>query len=187
MRKFYLFLAGAFLALPLVAQNEPIRNPQTDPKVIYEQNFEDDFDAWSKAVVDTIDGLNYFKNWNNPGTLTFNYWSDAKWRTGFIHRDTLIELRNGVMLTDNAKDIADQKFKDDVYTIVKDAEGDFSRKRALDNVYGINSGNSFFRFVSSKIDNLDSGKETGGVANYRRNLFIRALPIEDNSSYRVTM
>ena len=187
MRKFYLFLAGAFLALPLVAQNEPIRNPQTDPKVIYEQNFEDDFDAWSKAVVDTINGLNYFKNWNNPGTLTFQYWSDAKWRTGFIHRDTLIELRNGVMLTDNAKDIADQKFKDDVYTIVKDAEGDFSRKKALDEVYGINSGNSFFRFVSSKIDNLDSGKETGGVANYRRNLFIRALPIEDNSSYRVTM
>ena len=194
MRKFYLFFAGAFLALPMVAQNEPIRNPETDPKEIYLQDFESDWDAWSTTPVDTINGVNYFLNDKyNPGS-GIKIWENKDYQTGFIHRDTLINLYNGVMLSDNVKDFEGgditkpETFKSkDSYTIITDAPEDFSRQQALDE-YGTKGGSKFFRFVSG--DGTGVNNASGGsVPEYRRNLFIRLTPgaIEENSSYRITM
>lgn len=186
MRKFYLFLAGAFLALPLVAQNEPIRNPQTDPKFIYEQNFEDDFDAWSTSVVDTIDGLDYFKT-TDKSTSNVKIWENKEYQNGFIHRDTLINIYHGVKQTGNKTDIAEGAFDKDDYTIRTDAQDDLSRQKALDE-YGTNGGKKYFQYYAtdgSKAVNAMSGL----VPEYRRNLFVRLPPgaIEENSSYRITM
>ena len=130
MRKFYLFLAGAFLALPMVAQNEPIRNPETDPKLIYLQDFESDWDAWSTAVVDTINGLDYYKT-EDVSTSSKKIWEDKNYQTGFIHRDTVIEILNGVKQTGSDTDIANNAFAGDSYTIRTDAEDDFTRQKVF--------------------------------------------------------
>ena len=130
MRKFYLFLAGAFLALPMVAQNEPIRNPETDPKLIYLQDFESDWEAWSTARVDTIDGLDYYLV-DAVSTSKLKIWEDKNYQTGFMHRDTLIEIFNGVKQTGSATDIKNGAFDGDSYTILSDPEDDFSRQKAL--------------------------------------------------------
>ena len=186
MRKFYLFFAGAFLALPMVAQNEPIRNPETDPKEIYLQDFESDWDAWSTAVVDTINGLDYFKV-GAVSTSSLKIWEDKNYQTGFVHRDTVIEIFNGVKQTGSDTDIANNAFKDDSYTIRTDAEDDITRQKALDE-YGTNGGKKYFQYYAT--DGSKVGNASGGlVPEYRRNLFIRLTPgaIEENSSYRITM
>ena len=189
-----MFFAGAFLALPMLAQNEPIRNPETDPKEIYLQDFESDWEEWSTTPVDTIDGVNYFLNDKyNPGS-GIKIWENKSYQTGFIHRDTLINLYNGVMLSDNKDDFEGgdiskpETFKSkDSYTIVTDAPEDFTRQQALDE-YGTKGGSKFFRFVSGDGTGVKNAG-SGSVPEYRRNLFIRLTPgaIEENSSYRITM
>ena len=181
-----MFFAGAFLALPMVAQNEPIRNPETDPKEIYLQDFEDDWDDWSTAVVDTINGLDYFLN-GAVSTSNAKIWEDKKFQEGFIHRDTVIEIFNGVKKTGSDSDIAKGAFDGDTYNIITDSPEDFSRQQALDQ-YGTNGGKHYFQYFAG--DGSKAGNASGGlVPEYRRNLFIRLTPgaIEENSSYRITM
>ena len=186
MRKFYLFLAGAFLALPMVAQNEPIRNPETDPKLIYLQDFESDWDSWSTAVIDTINGLDYYKT-EDVSTSSKKIWEDKNYQTGFVHRDTVIEIFNGVKKTGSDSDIKNGAFDADTYNIITDAADDFTRQQALD-VFGTNGGKKYFQYFAG--DGSKAGNANGGlVPEYRRNLFIRLTPgaIEENSSYRITM
>jgi hypothetical protein len=194
MRKFYLLIAGAVLSLPLLAQTEPTFDPQTDPKVIYEQTFESDWDAWSSTPVDTINGVDYFLNGKyNPGS-NIKIWENKDYQTGFIHRDTVINLFNGVMLSDNKDDFEGgditkpETFKSkDIYTIVSDAAGDITRQSALDQ-YGTDGGSKYFRFTAGDGSSVKNAA-SGSVPEYRRNLFIRLTPgaIEENSSYRITM
>ena len=172
--------------LPLMAQNEPIRNPETDPKLIYLQDFESDWEAWSTARVDTIDGLDYYLV-DAVSTSKLKIWEDKNYQTGFMHRDTLIEIFNGVKQTGSATDIKNGAFDGDSYTILSDPEDDFSRQKALDE-YGTDGGKKYFRYFAG--DGSKVGGATGGlVPEYRRNLFIRLTPgaIEENSSYRITM
>ena len=181
-----MFLAGAFLALPMVAQNEPIRNPETDPKEIYLQDFESDWDSWSTAVIDTINGLDYYKT-KDVSTSSKKIWEDKNYQTGFVHRDTVIEIFNGVKKTGSDSDIKNGAFDADTYNIITDAADDFTRQQAL-NVFGTNGGKKYFQYVAG--DGSKAGNASGGlVPEYRRNLFIRLTPgaIEENSSYRITM
>ena len=181
-----MFFAGAFLALPMVAQNEPIRNPETDPKEIYIQDFESDWDTWSTAVVDTINGLDYFKV-DAQSTSSLKIWEEKSYQTGFVHKDTVIQIFNGVKQTGSEKDIANNAFAGDSYTIRTDADDDITRQKALD-VFGTNGGKKYFQYYAG--DGSKVGNASGGlVPEYRRNLFIRLTPgaIEENSSYRITM
>jgi len=54
-----LFIALVLLSVgtPTIAQYAPERNPQTDPKEVYVQDFEDDWDDWTNTPIDTINGL----------------------------------------------------------------------------------------------------------------------------------
>ena len=189
-----MFLAGAVISLPLLAQTEPTFDPQTDPKVIYEQNFESDWDAWSTTSVDTINGVDYFLNDTYKPGSNLKIWENKAYQTGFIHRDTLIHLYNGVMLSDNKDDFEGgditkpETFKSqDIYTIVSDAAGDATRQNALDE-YGTDGGTKYFRFTAGDGSSVKNASG-GSVPEYRRNLFIRLTPgaIDENSSYRVTM
>ena len=186
MKKRDLILAGLILmAAPLSAQqNGPVRTDQ-DSKLVFEQKFEDDFDAWSAAEVDRIESLYYYKNAKMGNGAVSTPWSDSTWQTGFIKRDTLIILKNGVVQTDSQADMDSLAFREDSYTIVTDAAGDFTRNQALAE-FGVDGGQKFFRYSSgnaSKAANYSNGL----VPEYRRNLFVRGLPIEDNTSYRLTV
>lgn len=182
-----MFFAGAFLALPMVAQNEPIRNPETDPKEIYLQDFESDWDTWSTVAVDTIDGLNYFKTDELKTSSGYKIWEKSYYKAGVVHRDTLIYLYNGVKKTGDADEISKGVFDNDTYNIIADAEDDFTRQKALD-AFGTNGGKKYFKYVSTD-GSKASQYSSGSVPSYRRNLFIRLKPgvIEENSSYRITM
>ena len=63
MKKRDFILAGLILmAAPMSAQQSgPVRTDQ-DSKQVFEQTFEDDFEAWSAAEVDTINGVFYYIN-----------------------------------------------------------------------------------------------------------------------------
>ena len=182
-------LFGSLLlaAFPLVsqAQDQPTLNPETDPKVLFTQDFEADFDTWAATLVDTIDGLIYYKS--DKGTNTaFNPFDTSDEGTQFYaKRDTIIKMYNGVVPSDDPKDA--NAFLSDQATIVKDAEGDDTRKESLQK-FGVDGGQYFFRYISDKkLDNTGDAYTDGVVAEYRRNLFVRGLPIQDNTSYRLTL
>ena len=187
MKKRDFILAGLILmAAPMSAQQSgPVRTDQ-DSKQVFEQTFEDDFEAWSAAEVDTINGVFYYINGTTAqsNAAISKPWDGAEWKNGFLRRDTLIHLYNGVVQTDSKKDIDSAAFAEDAYTIVDDGT-DIERNQALSE-YGIYGGKKFFRYSSGngkKAENYSSGL----VPEYRRNLFVRGLPIEDETSYRLTV
>ena len=174
------------MSLPLLAQTEPTFDPQTDPKVIFEQNFENDFDVWANTPVDTINGLDYFKT-SAASTSNVKIWENKEYQTGFVHKDTVIDILNGVKPTGSDTDIKNGAFDGDSHTIRTDAEGDLTRQQALD-AFGINGGKKYFQYFAG--DGSKASNASGGlVPEYRRNLFVRLTPgaIDENSSYRVTM
>ena len=187
MKKRDFILAGLILmAAPMSAQQSgPVRTDQ-DSKQVFEQTFEDDFEAWSAAEVDTINGVFYYINGTTAqsNAAISKPWDGAEWKNGFLRRDTLIHLYNGVVQTDSKKDIDSAAFAEDNYTIVDDGT-DIERNQALSE-YGIYGGKKFFRYSSGngkKAENYSGGL----VPEYRRNLFVRGLPIEDETSYRLTV
>ena len=184
MKKRDFILAGLILlAAPLSAQNGPVRTDQ-DAKIVFEQNFEKDFAAWQAELVDTINGVYYYRHQGGGNVNNVTAWSDTAWQKGFIYRDTVINLYNGVVQTDNQADKDSAAFAGDSYSIVADGVS-IERNQALAE-YGVDGGKYFFRYFSgngSKAANYSNGL----VPEYRRNLFVRGLPIEDESSYRLTV
>ena len=187
MKKRDFILAGLILmAAPMSAQQSgPVRTDQ-DSKQVFEQTFEDDFEAWSAAEVDTINGVFYYINGTTAqsNAAISKPWDGAEWKNGFLRRDTLIHLYNGVVQTDSKKDIDSAAFAEDNYTIVDDGT-DIERNQALSE-YGIYGGKKFFRYSSGNGSKAES-YSSGLVPEYRRNLFVRGLPIEDETSYRLTV
>ena len=187
MKKRDFILAGLILmAAPMSAQQSgPVRTDQ-DSKQVFEQTFEDDFEAWSAAEVDTINGVFYYINGTTAqsNAAISKPWDGAEWKNGFLRRDTLIHLYNGVVQTDNQADIDSAAFAEDAYTIVDDGT-DIERNQALSE-YGIYGGKKFFRYSSGSGKKVASWS-SGLVPEYRRNLFVRGLPIEDETSYRLTV
>jgi len=167
-----LFIALVLLSVgtPTIAQYAPERNPQTDPKEVYVQDFEDDWDDWTNTPIDTINGLDYFLIDRNYPGYSVKIWDNPAWQKGFLHRDTIIYLYNNVILSDAETDFLNDAFHDDLFTITADASA------------------KYFRYISgdgSRVRNYSGGS----VPEYRRNLYLRLTPgaIEENSSYRVTM
>ena len=183
------------MAAPAFAQDEPTFTAQ-DAKVIFTQNFEDDWDTWQNTPVDTIYQLEYY-NIASGGNKTFsNAWSDATLKESnlVIRTDSVsdgheggIILYNGVMLTDDASDISSNKYGNDTYSIID--ENSQERRDAFAQ-WGEDGGEKMFQFVSADRVGTDytSSSATLYTDSYRRNLFVRLNKgdIEENTSYRLT-
>lgn len=188
MKKTFTLLALAMMAgMPLFAQDVadgPIRTDK-DAKEIFTQDFEADWEVWSSTPVDTIDTINYYKSTGTAQTGINIYDGSADWEL-YGGRDTMLILMNGVMTSDDAKDIESNAFGEDSYTIVLD--DDNQHRKDLEQ-YGVDGGSYYFRYQSGLANspNGSTAYSNGVTANYRRNLFVRGLPIEDETSYRLTL
>lgn len=208
----FLFLGLILAAVPVGAQR-PAETPQ-DAKVIFTQTFEpkdesmtadEAWEAWQAEVIDTIKELKFYKKASagNIGPSADNniYDGSEDWKIGYIRTDSIsadaqpgegILLKNGVVMTDN--DL--RGFPEDIARIIQ--EESVERSQAFDQ-YGEDGGKYIFRYISGKPLVQDDAHPYGvsegqyneyyqGITQaYRRNLFVRGLDIEDNTSYRVTM
>jgi len=187
-----LFAGLLLLGAPAFAQDEPERTPK-DAKVIFVQDFEADWDTWSTEEIGRIDVLEYY---NHPGIhngTDMAPWNDrAHWQRGLFRTDSLIILTNGVKVTDNAGEVANNNFPNEQFGTFEFPEGDDNQAR-IDamRIFGEADlgGNYVLKYVSDTCTLAAQSWGTykdGYTANYRRNLFVRGLDIEDNTSYRLT-
>jgi len=184
MKKFYFLLAGLFVAaLPMSAQTEgPVRTDK-DSKVIFTQDFESDWTPWSTTAVDTIPEIWYYDVRSLPGADTLELVPLLA-----TPRDTVFPLYNGVKLGDD-DDVAKGYYDGDSYTILTDDPSDYSRRDAFAEygVEGSNYGPHYFSYIAGTYGGSESNWSNGVSPEYRRNLFVRGLPIEDETSYRLTV
>jgi len=193
MKKFYLF-AGALLAtMPLVSQ-DLVRYP-SDPKVIFTQDFEvedgvdpnEAWDLWCNTAVDTIKEITYFNKIATSSVSGANIYDGSKdYEVFMVRKDSIIPLKNGVVTSNNKSDKANAIYANEDYGLVFDGGQDQERNAAFAE-YGENGGKYYFSYTSADATGADTYSSSAHkVDNYRRNLFVRGLNIEDESSYRLT-
>lgn len=164
--------------------------------------------TWQAQPVDKIEQVTYYKRTksDNPSGGTNIYNGDAEWEIAGV-RDTLIDMYDGVMRTDAAWP-DDSTLQWDSHAIMDHTDatqhGEGGNKEYGLDRYGEDGGSQYFRYTSATSKgtaNRGGGKQSGWstthdetatdqdhyVPEYRRNLFVRNLPIENNSSYRVTV
>lgn len=194
MKQRDLLFAGLLLfAAPAFAQpgiTEPLFDADKDAKLIFSQDFEADFATWSKIRVDSITQMEYYDHEGNTNGTSFTPWTEPdKWQKG-IFRDTTMILYNGVVVYDNAAEKWTETVEQNVQ-IVQDAGAEKSARQQAMAAFGEadNGGNYYFQFTSDSAPILPSGNVSYSnnlAARYRRNLFVRGLDIQDNTSYRLT-
>ena len=164
--------------------------------------------TWQAQPVDQIKQVTYYKRTEsgNPSGGTNIYNGEAQWEIAGV-RDTLIDMYDGVMRTDAAWP-DDSTLQWDTHAIMDHTDatqhGEGGNKEYGLDRYGEDGGSQYFRYTSATSKgtaNRGGGKQSGWstthdekatdqdhyVPEYRRNLFVRNLPIENNSSYRVTV
>ena len=197
MKQRDLLFAGLMLmAAPAFAQldDSPTFDPAKDAKVVFTQTFEADWETWSTKPVDTIYQVEYYKNKQTSNSNSLKPWESPKdWQKG-IFRDTLIYLRNGVVVTDDKNEVWAEKDAT-AGTIIADAGTEKQERSKAMRGFGETDGGGerYFKFVTDTAPKAVPGKSLssnsysgGNAARYRRNLFVRGLDIEDHSSYRLT-
>ena len=163
--------------------------------------------TWQAQPVDKIEQVTYYKRTEsgNPSGGTNIYNGEAQWEIAGV-RDTLIDMYDGVMRTDAAWP-DDSTLQWDTHAIMDHTDatqhGEGGNKEYGLDRYGEDGGSQYFRYTSATSKGT-SGRSGGSggwnsshdeasttqdhyTPDYRRNLFVRNLPIEDNSSYRVTV
>lgn len=194
--------------------DEPIRY-QDDAKRIFIQNFEtanpalfnmengirlnpDDnrpttLYTWDANPVDRIEQVTYYKrsgNSNPSGGTNIYTDKSGDYEVAGI-RDTLMLLYDGVVKTD-AKQPEDSILSYDKFSIERHTTETQQGTKGLDR-FGENGGRQYFSYTSAEGDGIqnvgssDYSTDNKAVAAYRRNLFVRNIPIEASSSYRVTV
>jgi hypothetical protein len=214
MKKRDLLLAGlVLLNVSAFAQEEEILEPtryKDDAKVIFVQDFEDaptlftkkvlnpdpkrptTLYTWNVEPVDSIPQVNYY----TEGAGSVDKISDMEGSKFQIAgtRDTLMYLYDGVVRTDAAWP-DDSALSFDSHSIVghddmsQRGDGLGGQEYGLDR-WGEKGGSQYFRYYSATSDGVANRAGSDGdhyVPEYRRNLFIRNIPIEEQSSYRVTV
>ena len=164
--------------------------------------------TWQAEPVDKIEQVTYYKRTttDNPSGGTNIYNGEAQWEIAGV-RDTLIDMYDGVMRTDAAWP-DDSTLQWDSHAIMDHTDatqhGEGGNKEYGLDRYGEDGGSQYFRYTSATSKgtaNRGGGKQSGWstshdetatdqdhyVPEYRRNLFLNNIPIEDNSSYRVTV
>ena len=196
MKKFYLFMTSALLAaMPAVAQDDGLERFPDDPKVIFNQDFEvpdgvdadEAWDVWSNTAVDTIKEITYF---NKIATGSVSgadiYDGSVDYQVFMVRTDSIIPLKNGVVTSNDKNDKANSIYANEDYGLVYDGGQDPDRNEAFSK-YGQNGGKYYFSYTSADATGADTYSSSAHkVDNYRRNLFVRGLNIEDQSSYRLT-
>ncbi len=183
-----LFAGLLLLGAPAFAQDGPTRTPQ-DAKVIFFQDFEADWQKWSTDTIDVIDVLEYYNHSGNATGNSMKPWEERdKWERGLFRTDTVIALFNGVKPTDDEGEIKNQNFPSEKYETKLNNDQD--RIDAMKTFGQSDLGGDYVLEYISDTCTLAAqswGTYKGGyTANYRRNLFVRGLDIEENTSYRLT-
>ena len=187
MKKRDLLFAG-LLFMGVSAFAQPTFTEQ-DAKVIFTQDFEADWDAWSSKVIDSITTLQYYDHQGTTNGTSFTPWkTPAEWqKIETLRTDSIIYLMNGIKPTDNEGEIKAKNFPD-TYGTEKDPDTDGSRAKAMKE-FGENGGQYILHYHSDSctLAAQSWGTYKGGyTANYRRNMFVRGLDIKPNTSYRLT-
>lgn len=217
MKKRDLLLAGlVLLNVSAFAQDEPTEPTRykDDAKVIFVQDFEDAPKVFNKKVlntnpkrpttlytwnvnpVDSITKVAYYVK--SDSVANFSIDNMAKFGEAQFEiagtRDTLMYLYDGVVRTDAAWP-DDSCLSFDSHSIVdhddmsQRGEGLGGQEYGLDR-WGEHGGKQYFRYNAATSDGMANRAGSDGdhyVPEYRRNLFIRNIPIEEQSSYRVTV
>jgi hypothetical protein len=186
-----LFAGLLLMGVTAFAQQKPTFDEKLDAKQIFFQNFEAGWDEWSTTAIDSITVLEYYDHQGTDNGTSFKPWSDPEnWKKGIIRTDSTMILYNGIKPTDNPNEMPDKNnnFPNEVYGTVKDI--DAARTEAMSNFGEADKGGEYVLSYTSDTCTLAAntwGTYKGGyTANYRRNLFVRGLPIEDSTSYRLT-
>ena len=164
--------------------------------------------TWDAEPVDKIEKVTYYKRQSSDdkrtdtvidlssssiGSGTNIYDGSSQWKVAGV-RDTLMELFDGVVKTD-AKWPEDSILGYDKFFILDHTNAsqhgtDIGGKEFGMDRFGEDGGKQYFSYESANgaglINNAYSS-DNKSVAEYRRNLFVRNIPIEANSSYRVTV
>ena len=161
--------------------------------------------TWNPIPVDSIEQMEYYVRPDDGGQIKVDiYGGDANYEIAGV-RDTLMLLYDGVVKTDNSYAEDSMLQWDKFYIVEHDqaSQAGETGKKGLD-AYGENGGDQYFRYISATskgVSNRGGGTSSGWssshneasttedhyVPEYRRNLFVRNIPIEDSSSYRVTV
>ena len=184
-------LFAGLLLMGVSAFAQPTFDEKLDAKQIFFQNFEAGWDEWSTTPIDSITVLEYYDHQGADNGTSFKPWSDPEnWKKGIIRTDSTMILYNGIKPTDDPNEMPDKNnnFPNEVYGTVKDI--DAARTEAMSNFGEADKGGEYVLSYTSDTCTLAAqswGTYKGGyTANYRRNLFVRGLPIEDSTSYRLT-
>ncbi|MBP5347550.1 MAG: dockerin type I repeat-containing protein [Bacteroidaceae bacterium] len=162
------------------AQEGPVFSPN-DAKTVFVQDFEQDWDSWTQMIVDTISNVTYYNRLGSGSVSNANIYNGSWDWDIYGTRDTLILMRNGVVVT---------TFKSDYDIMANECFGIQSDRSVERDIafkqFGEFGGDNVFQYIS---DNAvgSSSYSNGAVPKYCRNLFVRGLPIEANSSYRLTL
>lgn len=190
-------------AVPVSADDRPASQPN-DAKQIFAMDFEptregmtadEAWQEWQSLVHDSIKQVQYYhisKIGTGDGNGAFEDFSDSIFYLE-AHKDTTIYMKNGVVPTDGDA----RAYAADTYKV--ELDNSVERSTIFDK-YAEDGGDYIFRYTSGKVVEKDEdhpwGAESanswneyyqGVAANYRRNLFIRGIDVEDNTSYRVTV
>lgn len=214
MKKRDLLLAGLVLFnVSAFAQDGPTRYSD-DAKVIFTQDFEDapqvfneirlnpspkrptTLYTWNVKPVDSIMQVAYYVKSDSVANFKISKPSEMQGEQFEIAglRDSVIMMYDGVMRTDAAWP-DDSALQWDAHFILEhdgvSQHGDNigGAQYGLDR-YGEDGGDQYFRYKSATSDKLANRAGSNGdhyVPEYRRNLFVRNIPIEEKSSYRVTV
>lgn len=183
----FLFAGLLLLAAPAFAQDGPTFDPTKDAKVVFVQDFESDWKTWSTTPVDSITKVQYWDQQGNSNSASLKPWDDG-WKKVSKLRDTTMILYNGVVVVDE-----DEKWAEDdatAGTIIRDSGAEKIDRNATMAKYGEadQGGKYYFKFTTDTAPTKfgQSAYSNGLAARYRRNLFVRGLNVEENSSYRLT-
>ncbi|MBO7050135.1 MAG: dockerin type I repeat-containing protein [Bacteroidaceae bacterium] len=178
MRKTNLLLTGLLLmGVPALAQPT---FTQQDARTVFEQTFEADWEEWLSTPVDEITQIEYY-NREGSGSFSGSNIYDGSWNWEIYGvRDTAITIYNAVVPTTFESDF-DLLLRDS-YSIVYDQSQERADAFAQ---FGQDGGEKVFRYISDDASGSTS-YSNGAVPSYCRNLYVRGLDIEDNSSYRLT-
>lgn len=191
MKKTNLLLMGLLL-MGVSAIAQPVYTPQ-DAKIVFMQSFEADWDEWTSTTVETIEQVAYYNRLGNSSGNNMDIYNGSSDWDIFGYRDTILDVKNGVLVTDGDP----RTIPFDSYTIVMDQSAERAQEFAQ---FGEDGGSHYFQYLSAEpvlrsddapwgitVQTYGGSEYSNGVtANYRRNLFVRGLDIEDNSSYRLT-
>ena len=210
------FAGAMLLSLPASSQLKFERHPEDAKLIFHQDfevaeglTTEQAYDNWAKVPIDTIREIEYYAKLGTgtpSGSSGDIYDGSADWEIFAVRTDSTssewtetkpgdgIIMFNGVEQTSSETEKKYNVYKNDTYQIVGDGGLDEERNQVFKD-YGETGGKYFFKYTTGDISAARAAGEissshystdTRSTKKYRRDLYIRGLDIEDESSYRLT-